>query len=98
MMPAYFQLIPIGGNCLEMDPAEMQAGKTMVMNMCTCKGCPTFADCGENIGYCFPMVGKSGCINEEKQCICVDCPVYSKMGLKHLFYCTRDSEKTQSGM
>ena len=46
-------------------------------------------------GFCFAAIGKSGCISEEKGCICGSCPVTSKMGLKHGYYCTRGSETVQ---
>jgi hypothetical protein len=44
------------------------------------------------------MIGKSGCITEEKGCICGGCPVTNKLGLKHAYYCTKGSEREQSGM
>ncbi|MCK5661811.1 MAG: DUF2769 domain-containing protein, partial [Methanosarcinales archaeon] len=54
--------------------------------------------CGEKGAYCFPTIGKSKCITEENGCICGGCPVTEKMGLKHIYYCTKGSEKEQSGM
>jgi hypothetical protein len=83
---------------MEMSEEEMEEKKNMVIQMCICKGCPSFVDCGEDIGYCFPTIGKSSCISEEKGCTCGTCPVTEKMGLKHGYYCTRGSEKEQSGM
>jgi len=83
---------------MEMDPQHMEERKKMVLGMCICKSCPTYVECGEAGGYCFPLIGKSGCIKEEKQCTCGKCPVYSKMDLKNMFYCTRGSEKEQKGM
>ncbi|WOF17294.1 DUF2769 domain-containing protein [Methanoplanus sp. FWC-SCC4] len=64
--------------------------------MCTCKSCPSFEDCGENGGFCFPTIGKSSCIKTENGCICGGCPVYEKMGLKNIYFCIRGSEKEQS--
>ena len=83
---------------MEMDPKEMEEKKKMVLQMCICKGCPTYVECGEDAGFCFVAFGKSGCIEEEKKCTCGDCPIYEKMSLMHMFYCTRDSEIKQSGM
>lgn len=74
---------------------EMEEKKKMVLEMCICKTCPSFVECGEQGGFCFPTIGKSDCIKEEKGCICGTCPVYSKMELKNMYYCTRGSEKEQ---
>ena len=83
---------------MEMTPQEMEEKKKMVLSMCTCKNCPSWVECDEQGGFCFPMIGKSRCITEEKSCICGGCPVYAKMELKHTYYCTKGSEKEQSGM
>ncbi len=81
-----------------MTPEEMGEKKKMVLSMCICNSCPSWIECDEKGGYCFPTIGKSKCITEEKGCVCKNCPVYSKMELKHLYYCTKGSEKEQSGM
>jgi len=73
----------------------MEEKKKMVLKLCVCSKCPSWVECGEKGGFCF--VGKSKCIKEEKGCICGSCPVTAKMGLKHGYYCTRGSEKEQSG-
>jgi hypothetical protein len=85
---------------MRMDPQEMEQKKQMVLQMCTCEGCPSYKDCSQEggekeKGFCFPTIGKSKCITEEKGCICGSCPVTAKMGLKHGYYCTRGSEKEQ---
>ena len=72
--------------------------KKKVLSKCVCAACPSWVECGEKGGYCFVAIGKSGCIKEEKGCICGGCPVTKMMGLKHGYYCTRGSEKEQSGM
>ncbi|GAJ05980.1 unnamed protein product [marine sediment metagenome] len=77
---------------------EMEEKKNMVINMCICKNCPSWVECNEQGGFCFPTIGKSKCITEEKGCICGGCPVTEKMGLKHIYFCTKGSEKEQSGM
>lgn len=82
---------------MQMTPEQMEEKKKMVLSMCTCRGCPSYVDCQEDIGYCFPGIGKSKCIKDEKGCICADCPVTTKMGLKHGYYCTRGSEMEQKG-
>ncbi len=76
--------------------------EAMVKDMCICADCPSYLDCSEKggsaeLGFCFPTIGKSECIEEEKGCICGSCPVTEKMGLKHGYYCTRGSEKEQGG-
>ncbi len=83
---------------MEMTPEEMEQKKQMVLSMCTCANCPSWVDGNEKGGYCFPTIGKSKVITEEKGCICGGCPIYAKMGLKNMFFCTRGSEKEQLGM
>ena len=83
---------------MEMGSQEMEEKKNMVLSMCTCGSCPSWFECGEKGGFCLAMIGKSGCIKEEKGCICGGCPVYEKMSLKNMYFCTRGSEKEQSGM
>jgi hypothetical protein len=81
-----------------MSPEEMEKKKVWVLDNCTCPQCPSWLECGEKGGFCFPMIGKSGCIKEEKGCICGGCPVHDKLELKHLYFCTKGSEKEQAGM
>jgi hypothetical protein len=80
------------------DLQEPEGKKKMVLSMCICARCPSWVECGENGGFCFPTIGKSTCITEEQGCICGRCPVTAEMGLKHGFYCTRGSDKEQSGL
>ena len=82
---------------MDMSPEEMEARKQKVIDQCTCRKCPTYFDCGESIGYCLPMVGKSECIEDEMACICKACPVYPMMGLTEWYFCTRGSEAEQTG-
>lgn len=65
--------------------------KEYVFANCICKKCPSYVECGEKAGFC--LVGKSSCIEEKKGCICGDCPVTKKMGLKWGYYCTNGSAK-----
>ncbi len=76
---------------------NMEEKMKMVLDLCVCSNCPSWVDCGEKGGFCFPSIGKSQCIVEEKGCICGECPVTEKKGLKHMYYCTRGSEMEQSG-
>lgn len=85
---------------MEMSSEEMEEKKKMVMSMCTCAGCPSYKDCSQEggekeLGFCFPTIGKSNCITEEKGCICGECPVTEKMGLKNIYFCTKGSEMEQ---
>ncbi len=80
-----------------MDP-EMEKNMGWVIANCICRQCPSFVECGERAAYCFPLIGKSACIHEEKGCICLECSVYPKVGLKHVFYCTRGSRDEQEAM
>lgn len=86
---------------METIPEQMQEKKKMVMQMCICKECPSYKDCASEggateLGFCFPTVGKSACISEEKGCICGGCPVTEKMGLKNVYFCTKGSEMEQN--
>lgn len=80
-----------------MPPDEMEEKKKTVIELCTCPRCPSYVECDEKGGFCFPTIGKSGCIESEKGCICPGCPVTEKIGLKNNFYCTRGSENEQLG-
>ena len=82
---------------VQMSPEEMEQKKTMVLSMCICSSCPSWVKCGEKGGYCFPTIGKSSCITEEKGCICGGCPVTEQMGLQHMYFCTLGSEAEQAG-
>jgi hypothetical protein len=91
----------------QMGQDDMAEKKGMVVGMCICKNCPSWADCSAEQesdedkrtkgGFCFPTLGKSGCIADEKGCICGTCPVTPKMGLTHSYYCTKGSDKEQLG-
>jgi len=64
--------------------------------MCICPGCPSYADCGKELAFCYDYIGKSKCINAEKGCICAGCPVQIELAYTRDFYCTRGSEKAQT--
>ena len=78
--------------------AEFEEMIPMVKQKCICKTCPTYVAEETELGFCHPLIGKSKIITEEKGCNCGGCPVTAKMGLKHTYYCTKGSEKEQSGM
>jgi len=75
--------------------AEFEEKLAMVKEQCICKTCPTYVAEETESGFCHPFVGKSKIITEEKGCNCPQCPVYTKMGLKNGYYCTRKSEMEQ---
>ena len=75
--------------------ADFEEKLPMVKDMCICKTCPTYVAEETELGFYHPLVGKSKIIKEEKGCDCPKCPVYSKMGLKNGYYCTRKSEMEQ---
>lgn len=79
----------------EVSQDDVEEVKDTVLDMCICRECPSFIECGERGGFCFPIMGKSGCITEEKGCICGKCPLHAQMGLKNMYYCIRGSEKDQ---
>lgn len=66
-------------------------------SMCICPDCPTYTDCAKLADerlFCW-FGGSKNCISKEIDCLCPSCPVASEMGLKHDFFCTRGSEKSQ---
>ncbi len=53
---------------------------------CICNGCPSYPGQGDKKLYC--ARGKSALKINNEGCICPSgCPVYSKYGLKDMFYC-----------
>lgn len=81
----------------EMSEEEMQKQIEEVKKVCKdyCGKCPTYFGTGEtNYGFC--ATGKSDIITEEKECLCPDCPITKKMGLRWNFYCTRGSGQEQN--
>ncbi|MFQ6038659.1 MAG: DUF2769 domain-containing protein, partial [Candidatus Aminicenantales bacterium] len=75
--------------------AEFEKMLPMVQEKCICKTCPTYIANETKVGFCQPLVGKSGVITEEKGCNCPQCPIYKEKGLKNGYYCTRGSEMEQ---
>jgi len=67
----------------------------IVTFMCMCPECASWVECEEKGGFCFETVGKSKCISEEKECICIACPVPRSLGFEYTHYCTRGSAKEQ---
>jgi hypothetical protein len=66
-------------------------------SMCICPDCPTYTDCAKKANeslFCW-FGGSNNCISKENDCLCPSCPVTSELGLKHDFFCTRGSEKSQ---
>ena len=44
------------GMWMDMSPEEMEAKRQMVVDKCTCGGCPLWFECGESIGFLrFPL-------------------------------------------
>jgi hypothetical protein len=81
---------------VETNSQEMEEKKKMVLAMCVCPDCPSWQECGEDGGYCFPSIGKSTCITEQNGCICGGCPVTRKLELKNIYFCTDGSEMEQN--
>lgn len=82
---------------MEMSPEELKQAEEKVKSVCICRSCPTFVEGAEPIGYCFPTIGKNDLIQEEDQCICPGCPVFSDFNLTKTYFCTRGSEIEQKG-
>lgn len=80
---------------MEMDPEQMKQKEEEVKTICICRSCPTYVSGADPVGYCFPTIGKNDKIENEDQCICPGCPVFSEISLTKTFFCTRGSEKEQ---
>ena len=76
--------------------ADFEAKLPMIKEKCICKTCPTYVAEETEVGFCHPFVGQSKIITEEKGCDCPKCPIYTEMGLKNGYYCTRKSEMEQN--
>lgn len=77
---------------------EMEEKLPEVKEMCTCASCPTYVAEETELGFCHPMVGKSGVITDLAGCICPQCPVTEMMGLENTSFCTMGSEIEQNFM
>jgi hypothetical protein len=80
-----------------MSDMDKEQNMNEIKGKCTCPSCPSYNDCAKSKNeqaYC--AVGKSpSCITIEKECICPDCPVTEMMGLDHIYFCTKGTEKQQ---
>ncbi len=55
-----------------------------------CGKCPTYKGTGETkLGFC--TLGKSSVIEEQKGCLCSQCPISRTMSLRWDHYCTQGS-------
>ncbi len=53
-----------------------------------CGKCPTYEGSGETaLGFC--TIGKSSIIQEQKGCLCVQCPISRTMSLRWDHYCVQ---------
>ena len=75
--------------------AEAEEMLPMVKEKCICSTCPTHVAEETETAFCHPLVGQSQVITEEKGCDCGKCPIYTELGLKNGYYCTRKSEMEQ---
>ncbi|HEB12640.1 MAG TPA: DUF2769 domain-containing protein [Actinobacteria bacterium] len=80
---------------MNMSEEEFAEKEQWVKKECICAGCPSYKADETALGFCWPSLGKSEMISEEKGCICGNCPVYKGAELTLNYYCTRDSEISQ---
>ena len=80
---------------MNMSEEEFAQREEWVKENCTCANCPSYSSEEATLGFCWPTLGKSEVITEEKGCICGGCPVYTEAKLGLSYYCTRDSELAQ---
>lgn len=73
--------------------------KEEFLNKCVCETCPTYIDCSKQTptvkAFCYPTIGKSTCITQQKGCMCGACRIKQKMKLKHFYFCILGSEEQQ---
>jgi hypothetical protein len=82
----------------EMSPEETEEMKKQIQEICACKKCPTWDLCAEEVGFCFPGVGKNRCIKRDLGCICGQCKVSEKFGLNQEYYCIIGHQKEKWGL
>ena len=82
---------------MEQSEQEMEQQRLYIQGMCACRSCPSFVECGEEVGYCHPMAGRSSCITNQMGCVCAGCPIYAQMELTEQYNCTRDPAVVSRG-
>lgn len=74
--------------------------KEEFLRLCVCETCPTYIDCSKQTtkekAFCYPTIGKSSCITQQKGCTCGACRIKQKMKLKHFYFCALGSEEQQN--
>lgn len=80
---------------MNLSEEEFAEKEEWVKKECICANCPSYTSGESTLGFCWPSIGKSEVITEEKGCICGGCPVHTEAELTLSFYCTRDSEISQ---
>jgi hypothetical protein len=85
---------------MDMSEEEQMERIEELKPLCTCPDCPSYNQCAADQNeLVFCALGASDtCITDEKACICPGCPVTDQMGLKNIYFCTRDTERVQRGM
>jgi len=59
---------------MEITPEEMAEKKKMVISMCICRGCPSFVECDEEIGFCFPTLVRATVSPRRRDALVADAP------------------------
>lgn len=62
--------------------------------MCICADCSTYGGTGETQRL-FCGIGRSSRIRNEKDCLCVVCPIAVHLEFTHDYYCARGSDSEQ---
>lgn len=75
---------------------ELRERKEKALDLCICPDCPSYVEGDAPVAYCFPTIGASDEITEEKGCLCAGCPVFEENDLQNGYYCTRGSEIEQT--
>ncbi|MFX1510633.1 MAG: DUF2769 domain-containing protein [Promethearchaeota archaeon] len=71
------------------EAVQKQAAQNAI-HLCLCNQCPTNIDSGEiNRVYC--TLGKSNSIQDQKGCLCFECPLTKTMSMRWSYYCMQGS-------
>ena len=71
-------------------PESLKQSTEQVAYMCMCGKCPSYAETEEH-QLVFCTLGKSDRIQEQKGCLCDQCPLTRMMNLRWKYYCIEGS-------
>ena len=69
---------------------QLQDSAEQIAYMCICTKCPSY-QASEEKEIVFCTIGKSEKIQEEKGCLCLECPLQKMMAARWDYYCVKGS-------